>query len=277
MILFVVMFGWAPAFPYRTRLTPQRDLHARIAFEYPDIEATEAERNRATSKIPNYYENNRRPLIELRSGLRDDVFQVKQEEYSQLKDGIWPRFLGDSPEANAQAEEEFQKFKLALENDPKLETLRNAIEKAFIPFDNNGLLDKLEHDISDGSMVEIMVYPKGNLDEAHPVGISDVRIAEVRDDLHENLKREIGQYPEIFPDSTILADRIFEWFKPRLPTTLQRDSETSKHERRLATRQVGIVMKKYEPGDPLEKLSNRGLNSPVIAPLNRLMMLISNC
>ena len=37
-ILFVVMFGWSPAFEYRTRTTPGRDLHARTTFEFPDSE-----------------------------------------------------------------------------------------------------------------------------------------------------------------------------------------------------------------------------------------------
>ncbi len=46
LVLWVVMFGWAPAFPYRVRQCPTRDMHAYTAFVYDDYKKTEEDRDR---------------------------------------------------------------------------------------------------------------------------------------------------------------------------------------------------------------------------------------
>ena len=269
-ILFVVMFGWSPAFEYRTRTTPGRDLHARTTFEFPDSELTQEKKDRARAKVLNYYINTPQSLKDLRSGLIDDVFEVKQKTFNELKDYWIPRFLGDDESLLENAEAEFDKFKASLEKDPKLETLRDAIKKAFINIDENGLLESIEHEPSDGSMEEIQVYGGADTETAKRVKISDVRIAVVKDSLMANLKEELGRYSDVFDDSNTLAERIFVWFEPRLLVTLKWDQQSTKDERKRVASQIETVMKVYEPGDPLQKINKKDIDNPVISAFDTL-------
>ena len=269
-ILYVIMFGWSPAFPYRTRTTPGRDLHARTAFEYPDSELTLEKKERARAKVLNYYINSPQPLADLRSGLIDDVFEVKQKTFNELKEFWNPRFLGDDEKLLEKAEEEFDLFKSSLAGDEKLETLREAIDKAFINIDKNGLLETVEHEFPDGNMQEIQVFLGGDIETAQRVSISDVRIAEVGDILLKNLKDEIRRYEDVFPEDNNLAERIFVWFKPRLPATLKWDQQGTKDERKRVASQIDVVMKQYEQGDSLIKLKDRNTDNPGIGAYDTL-------
>ena len=269
-ILYVVMFGWSPAFPYRTRTTPGRDLHARTAFEYPDAQLTLEKKERARATVLNYYVNSPQPLVDLRSGLIDDIFEVKQKTFNELKEFWAPRFLGADETLLEKAEDEFDLFKSSLEKDEKLETLREAIDKAFINIDKNGLLETLVHKYTDGNMQEIQVYMGGNIEAAQRVSISDVRIAVVGDILLKKLKEEIRRYEDVFPENNNLAERIFVWFKPRLPATLKWEQQVTKDERRRVASQIDVVMKQYELGDSLEKLKNRNSDDTGIGAFDTL-------
>ena len=53
-LLYIIMFGWIPSFPYRDRLAPLRDLHARTEFKAIDSDAVGAARQEARQNFPNY-------------------------------------------------------------------------------------------------------------------------------------------------------------------------------------------------------------------------------
>ncbi len=115
-------------------------------------------------------------------------------------------------------------------------------------------------------MTEVEVYQKGNLEDRRRVEVSKIRIAETRDGLHKNLVAEIGKEGEVIADSELVADRVFEWFKPQLPSTLKWDQDNSRIVGEQAARDVPLVLKTYKPGDALRKqnLSYRGTDQPVI-------------
>ena len=272
LVLYLAMGGWAPPFEYRARLAPLRDLHARVQFEYPDVEATDDARDRARRKILCFYENDQRPLEELRQALLDDVFKVVQKEFQDIDPEVWARFSPPARENSKPSDQgaenapaEFETFKQALAKDEKLEGLRSALESAFLDVERNGLLENLQHELGEGSMQELQVYPKGNPADARRVDVDQVRIAQVRDQLFQRLVAELKKQGEWIADPEFVANRLFDWIKPRLPETLTWDKENSKREARRAARSVEPVMKEYLPGDPLIKADYLGEERTVIA------------
>ena len=268
-LLYIIMFGWIPAFPYRNRLAPLRDLHARTAFQAIDYDATGAARQQARQNFPNYYVNKPRPLDEIRQGLIDQLFEVKQKSFAELQtENLWPRFLEIDQETGTydpkdDTQKEFERFKNALVKDETLDLTTQILENAFVDIRRRGLLRSLEHELGNGSMQEIQVY-QGDIEDAISVDVSDVRRAEALEKFRTRLRQEFSRNAETIPEPILVADRVFNWFKPRLPNTLTWDDENS---RRGQQREASVVenrLKDYQPGDYLEKLNYRGVNEPKI-------------
>ena len=263
-ILYVVMFGWDPPFAYRVREAPTRDLHADTTFSYEDYKATDEKRDRERRNFLCFYENDVQPLQQLRQALIDDLFEIMQKEFGEVeKSNVWTKFFpagaNDAPETAAD-EESFNLFREAIAADSELAMTRAAVEKAFLDIDRNGLLEDLTHEIGQGNMLEIEIYPKGNFEDTHRVIVSKVREAEVTDDLRKRLIEELGKESETITDSNLVADRIFNWLKPQLPVTLTWDEPRSRSGAEEAIKKVGIVMKTIEPGDQLEHQNARNFD-----------------
>ncbi len=256
-ILYVVMFGWEEPFSYRVRQAPVRDLHANTSFLYEDYKATVEKRDRVRRNFLCFYANDPQELGDLRLALINDVFKIKQQEFGEIeKSNVWSKFFpadANDESETAADEESFNLFREAIAADEELATLRSAIDKAFLEIDKHGLLEDLAHENSQGSMEEIEVYPIGNFEDPHRVIVSQVRIAEVADDLHRRLVDELGKESAVITDSNLVAQRIFDWLKPQLPTTLSWDEPRSKAGAEEAVRKVETVMKQIEPGDQLEQ------------------------
>ena len=147
-----------------------------------------------------YYENNQLPLIALRSKLINDVFEIKQKEIDELD----PKFIGKfmppatepADDATLPATESLEKFKSVLERDGQLDALKQSVDTAFLEIDKNGLLKNLEHELGQGSMQEIQVFPRGNAEDAHHIDVEDVRIAQVVEGLNKNLVTELRKNNE---------------------------------------------------------------------------------
>ena len=263
-ILYVVSFGWNPAFPYRLREVPARNLHARTTFEYFDYRATEEERNRVRRNFLCLYENDPQKLEDVRSALINDLFKIIRNDYEQVESArVWEKFFRNDPEAAPLEEgqapqadaESYKKFRQAIAADEKLENLRGAINKAFIDIDRSGLLVSLEHEIGQGNLEEIEVYPKGNVNDRDRVGVSKVRISEVSEDLKSRLQEEIANQSDVITQPDLVAERVFDWLYPRLPETLAWNQSRSRTEADKAAQDVEPITKTISPGDPL--VSNR--------------------
>ncbi|MEM9941987.1 MAG: HDIG domain-containing metalloprotein [Planctomycetota bacterium] len=276
LVLYSVMFGWEPAFPYRIRQAPTRDLHAHTSFKYVDYRATADKRDRIRRNFLCFYANDPQPLEQLRQALIEAVFKVKQNTYEELQEtSIWAKFFPQ--DVNGQQleppdEESFNQFREALAADEKLSTLHEAVKKAFLEIDKNGLLEDLTHEFGQGNMQEIEVFPKGNFEDRRRVTVSEVRIAEVVDVLRQRLMEELGKESTIITDSNLVAQRVFDWLKPQLPATLTWDEPKSKEGAMNAVGDVENEFKVIEPGDLLEQensfnLERRGLLAGI--PLNR--------
>ena len=164
----------------------------------------------------------------------------------------------------------FDRFRMALENDAELASLREAIDKAFIEIDKNGLLESLTHEIGQGSMTEIDVY-FGDINAHRRVEVSSVRIAEVSSTLQNNLIEEMKLKPDAISDPEFVGNVVFRWLKPQLPVTLTWDQEATQKRIDDTLRAIKPVKKTYQPGEPLEQfnaedLKRRGIKAGV--PIN---------
>jgi putative nucleotidyltransferase with HDIG domain len=312
-ILWVVMAGWAPAFSYRVREAPLRDLHARTTFEFDDLQATDQEKQRTQRNLLCYYANDQQALVQLRQALVDDVFAIKEKPFEEIDDratlnkfflepdgtvaeSVPPLAVNppaeeedaegkvdadakaeveaDSPKEEAKPKdplhENFDRFRVALENDAELTSLREAIDRAFYEIDKNGLLDSLAHEIGQGSLDEIDVYV-GETSSARRVAVSSVRTAEVSGKLQSSLIAELKLKSDSISDPEFVANAVFRWLKPQLPITLTWNQEATQKRIEDTLRAIEPVKKTYQPGEPLEQfnaevLERRGIKAGV--PIN---------
>ena len=258
VILWVVMFGWAPPFSYRVREAAQRDMNARVKFEFDDFEGTEANRRRARQSTLCFYSNDPLPLEQLRLALIDDIFELNQKTFAEVSEsGVWEKFHRSADEVIDQdvRAAEFEKFKVGISKDEKLQALKGAVAAAFLHFEKNGLLDDLSHEFHQGSMTEIQVYNGKDIHAARRVMVSSVRIGEAAEDLYRGLSAEILKSSDTIDDGQLVAERMFEWLKPQLPVTLTWDEAASKKAATQAARDVEIAQRTYEVGDLLEQFN----------------------
>lgn len=282
LILYVVMFGWDPPFAYRARQAPMRDMHAHTAFSYPDYKATEKERESRRRNFLCFYEHDKQLLTHLRRVLLEDLFKVMQKDFAEISEAeVWSKFFppkaNDDP-ATAANEESFNLFRAAIEQDPELTTVKDAVDKAFIEIDENGLLEDLTHGIGEGNFEEIEVYAKGNFEDRRRVAVSSVRIVEVVKDLRKRLSEEFKKESEVITDSELVAQRIFDWLRPRLPVTLTLDEPRSREGAEQAADQLKPIDKLIEPGDFLEQdnsfdLRMRGVKAGIPLEENDIKLL----
>ena len=185
----------------------------------------------------------------------------EEAEETEPKEATTP----DSPLKKA-----FDRFHLALTNDAELSSLRDAIDRAFIEVDRNGLLESLTHEIGQGSMTEIDVFV-GELKNARRVEVSRVRIAEVSGNLRNRIVSELKLKTDAISDPEFVANVIFGWIKPRLPVTLTWDQAATQKRVDDTLRKIEPIKKTYLPGEPLEQfnaeaLERRGIKAGV--PIN---------
>src|SRR3954469_24635452 len=71
VVLWLIVCGWVPPFPYRTGVVPERDLLARVPFRKFDPVATKSEKDKAASQVRFVYEQDPSKLQQLRAALKN--------------------------------------------------------------------------------------------------------------------------------------------------------------------------------------------------------------
>ncbi|MBT4887311.1 MAG: hypothetical protein HON07_08875, partial [Planctomycetaceae bacterium] len=118
-----------------------------------------------------------------------------------------------------QAEQAFTAFRNPVSSKEKLLEFNKAIDRAFALLETQGVLEKIQHGIDDGSQTEIDVHPLGNTTEMIRVQVADVLLVEAKIRLKARITDELGSGP--------LTDRVFMWIDPRLTGSLEVDSEAT--------------------------------------------------
>lgn len=221
VVICVATRSWAPAFAYRTGFTPQRDILAN--FKLPNETATEEARREARERIRYVYENDPKPLVNLRGALQNRVSELlTAPAFNEEVERRWPEFLpraadGAAAPSREEQQQQYARFKEALTGEGKLPEYEKALAEVFADFERQGLLEKLEQEPNEGNQVEISVHPLGSKDWPQVVPVKDVRIADAITPLREKLKAKLAS-PEV-------AERTYNWLAPQLLTTLKLDKE----------------------------------------------------
>ena len=155
----------------------------------------------------------------------------------------------ESPEAVATrkviaaAEGDFQRFRGRLDSKDKLLEFDKAIDRAFADTEKLGVLEKIQHDIDEGSQTEIDVHPLGEAAETTRVQVSNVLLGEAKALLKGRLEDELGK--------GFFADRIYGWLEPRLAGSLEIDRDATTRAKKEAVAKTPQQFVRYAAGDVL--------------------------
>ncbi len=244
----VVIEGWNPPFQYRTGYTPPHNIVARAPFTSPNPEATTEARLRARSQVPYVYEQDSAPLVQLRARLRNTILEITSAAtLEDVNPQIWKDFQLPADEAQNNEktpEQQFQEFRSAFAGTKKIEHLEQVLAEVLGPYEQCGLIDKLPRHPGEGNQDEIQVHPTGQSEPVQIVKVADVLLGDgsaIRDKLRGRL------------DNKDIADRLFAWLRPQLPSTftLKLDSKETDRVIKNAISAVEPVNNKYLAGQTL--------------------------
>lgn len=260
--LLAVCQSWRPPFAFRLGAIPARDLVSRVTFEVPNVEETRVLQDRKAREVLAYYRNRSQPLDQLRASLRDQLFLVLgASSFEQMNDEEREAFAqfyaGDERDESDAPITRFSLMKSVLADDAELKQLQTALEIAMRENYQNGIVLALQHTPEQGGQELIRVYSANQPDEARPVEVSDVRIAEASVELINRLEE---QFRTRFPDEgyKTVAQMIGYWMVERLKNfqTLQYDDARTEELRRDAAATVQPVMTSFRYGE--SKLAEAG-------------------
>ena len=142
-----------------------------------------------------------------------------------------------------EAEQAFTAFRSRVGTKEKLLEFNKAIDRAFAPLEAQGVLEKIQHGLDEGSQTEIDVHPLGNATEMLRAQVADVLLGEAKIRLKSRLTEELGAGP--------LTDRVFNWVDPRLTGSLEVDSEATSRAKAEAIEKTPKQFVRYAAGDLL--------------------------
>ncbi|TWU18657.1 HD family phosphohydrolase [Allorhodopirellula heiligendammensis] len=282
--LLLLCRTWQPAFAYRLGAIPARDMLTRVTFQIPDRVATDDQRERKRREVLTLYRNDPNRLDQLREALRNQLFSILgASSYEQLGDkeqGALKEFreasevlpagaatapkaaTAQQPPAIATPAERFALLKRVFSKDPELKELDAALDISTKDLYTNGVLQAPQHSPEQGSQRMIRVFEGTKTDNAVPVELSKVRIAESARELNTQLK---DQFRTRFPSKEGQADEgqlaaamIGNWLRDKLPDyeTLSYDDELSQVAREKAADAVETVQMTFYSGQ--SKLADAG-------------------
>jgi putative nucleotidyltransferase with HDIG domain len=257
VFLWAVVQAWAPPFPFRAGYVPVRDLMARVDFKKSDPVTTQKEKDKAANKARFVYQQDATPVIQLRGALRGRLDEIASAATVQdLKPGVWQEFSAPAapnvePLTPEQQEVEFQPVHEAVSDKDKLDKVERAVAAAFAPIEQTGVIDKLSQAYDEGNQTEIYVHPATSSAFPELVKVNDVLLGQAASGVQERLRQELG--------SQELAQRLFNWIKPKLTSTLAVDPVATKKEQEEARRQEPDHFKAY-PQAALVKKADSAIN-----------------
>ncbi len=262
VVMTVVLQAWDPPFVFRVGYTPSRDVVATVPFSKQDLEATEADRDRARSRVYYVYVNDPEPLRQLRAEL---VRTVTELTSSETAGKLWDDFQlpaaeGTPPPGPGLRQEQFEVFCTMLAGPEKLARFEEDLRIALAPFEQNGLLERLPQTSQRGNQHQIDIEPMDEPSAVRRVPVREVLLGD-GSAVHESLLAQL-QSPEV-------ADRVFAWLRPpRLMTTLRlKDEEQAQQALQEAADAVPPVVRKYAAGQLLAQ-AGQPLDAKVVALLD---------
>ena len=141
------------------------------------------------------------------------------------------------------AENAFQLFRGRVDSKEKQLSFEKAVERAFSETEKYGVLEKIQHDIDEGSQTEIDIHPLGAPVETTRVPVAKVLLGEVKVDLKSSLEDELG--------AGAFVDRLVSWIEPRLSGSLEIDREATIQSKEDAIAKTPQQFSRYAEGEVL--------------------------
>jgi len=194
-------------------------------------------------------------------GFADDVIRAQAQPGIESESVAGEQTKQSSPSVTEfsreklQAEQAFTAFRNPVSSKEKLLEFNKAIDRAFALLETQGVLEKIQHGIDEGSQTEIDVHPLGNTTEMIRVQVADVLLGEAKIRLKARLTDELGPGP--------LTDRVFMWVDPRLTGSLEVDNEATSKAKNEAVSKTPEQFIRYAAGDLLAPAGEEITNEQV--------------
>ena len=194
-------------------------------------------------------------------GFADDVIRAQAQPGAESESVTGEQTKQSSPSVTEfsreklQAEQAFTAFRNPVSSKEKLLEFNKAIDRAFALLETQGVLEKIQHGIDEGSQTEIDVHPLGNTTEMIRVQVADVLLGEAKIRLKARLTDELGPGP--------LTDRVFMWVDPRLTGSLEVDNEATSKAKNEAVSKTPEQFLRYAAGDLLAPAGEEITNEQV--------------
>ena len=250
VLLWAITGAWAPPLSFREGEIPTRDILARVDFERYDEAATTEAKQRARSLALAVYNNDIAALEQLRAKLQNSLTRVvSAESLDEFGAEEWklfepPRAEGTPAPLVEERAAQYDRFREALAEEGALDNFKKAIADAFVPLSRQGLMEELPAD-HEGNLEKIFVQPLGQQGFEVEVPVADVLKASAAATLQKSLTEKLP--------SVEVADRLFAWLRPQLPTTLAIDKEATLRNQEKAVAAVLPVRKAFPRGTVLAK------------------------
>ena len=249
LFLWAFTRGWDPPFSYEVGEIPARNIIARVDFEKPDLAATKEARQRARKLAIAVYDQDPEPLVQLRAELRSEISKLlSAEQFADVDAALWKEFEpplapGTPDPTEPEREEQFQRFRESFAAENALETFSGKIAEVMAPFEQWGLLEALPEEHKDVNFEKIFVRTREG------EGFGAEAVTNVADVLIENASARLQQSLNEKLSSVELAQRVFAWLRPRLPSTLSFNSEATHLAQDEAAAAVPLQTKPYHAGE----------------------------
>ena len=224
LFLWVFTRGWQPPFTYQLGDIPARDIVASIDFEQIDEKATAEREARARRLAKATYNQDPAPLVQLRAQLLSEISKVLvAENFDEVDPELWNSFVpppaAATPELSKEEQEvAFASFRASFAAENALDDFDEEMSDIMSPFEQKGLIEALPEEHENLNFEEIFVRMRVPDGEGYGTpavrAITEVRIKDAADKLKKSLEKNL---------SIELAQSIFAWLRPRLPTTLTID------------------------------------------------------
>ena len=207
----------------------------------------------------------------MRSALKNKLAEIANAaSFSAVSPELWKEFSAPpmanvEPPTSEENEAAFQQFHDLISTKEKMDKVGAAIDSAFAPLEQHGLIDKLSQSHDVGNQNEIYVHPPGSTQFPEMVQVPDVMTGEAASKLNERLKSELNS-PE-------LAQRLFYWIKPKLKSTLTLDAKATEKAQQDAHDQVPEQYVTYSPGHALAKEPLAKAGQPITREMLPLLQL----
>ena len=262
LAFFLLIFteGWHPPFSYRVGEIPARDIVASVDFQQLDEVATQEEKEKARQVAIAVYDQDPKPLAQLRAQLKLEVSKLlATEKYEDLDQQLWQQFQpplaeGTPDPTEEERQQQFQRFRDAFAEDNVLEKFGEQVDAAMTPLEQWGLLEDLppEHN-ANVEKIFVRVLDGENVGPQAGRDVAEVLITNAAAQLQQSLNEKLS--------SVELAGRVFAWLRPRLEPTLTLNAEATHEAREKAAAEVPDQTKSYYAGEETIAPANQPLTS----------------